>query len=578
MCGIAGITKPLSTNRYARVFSTLARRGPDGHDVWADDQVTLFHGRLAIIDVLARSNQPMVDSTGRYILVFNGEIYNYKVLREQFKAQYQFRTTSDTEVILAGYILHGHKIWSMLSGMFAAVIYDLDKEVILLARDHAGIKPLFYSTAGGALSFGSEMKSVFALNPELTAKDDIEPSRLNDYFVLGYIASPDTLYKRVNSLPRAHYAEYRLRDKNFSIKSYPPVVYGVTNPLETTLTTAVIEHLESDVPVALFFSGGIDSSLIAAILERQQRGLQAFSLSMPGRTADEDYGNKIAAHLGISIERSIFDQAAFDQSYAAVRTYLDVPLADVALFPTYFISSLAAAKYKVVLSGEGGDELFYGYRRQISLRHNRHSGQALLRAYLALPNHPGKGRVFVELAKRLDAAGYYISQGSPSLSTLGVTEYTKIHDLIDKLPQAIDIDKEFYLENMLLRKLDQMTMATSLEGRVPLLSPRLYPYSDQVGARDITDELATKRALKEVLRAYVPSELIDRPKSGFGFRPEVFMRENNQVYEDFTQAYWFLKAFDVPFTRHSRSIIWERFPGLALAATLLVRSIENQSV
>jgi asparagine synthase (glutamine-hydrolysing) len=577
MCGIAGTTEIVGQQAHERVLLTIAKRGPDGHGTWSDERVSLFHSRLSIIDVDARSNQPMLDPTGRCALIFNGEIYNYKQLRSEFASQYTFRTTSDTEVILAGYILYGHKIWSMLSGMFAVSLYDMEAEKIILARDHAGIKPLFYSQTDGVLTWGSEIKSIFALNPKQSPYDCIDPDRLADYFVLGYIPSPLTLYRHIFSLPRSTYAEYSLPDQSLVETEYTPIVFDTSVSIETSLQASVIEHLEADVPIGLFFSGGIDSSLLAVLLHKEGKQLQAFSLAMPGRTDDLEYSKKIADHLGLVVERTVFDQAAFDTSYEQVRAYVDVPLADVALFSVDVIAGLAAQQYKVVLSGEGGDELFYGYPRHHVLRHDRRRLSALLRAYLALPNHTGKGRVFQKLATAFDGVGYYIGILSPSLSSIDPKAYDRIYRQLSRVERLVDIDKEFYLENMLLRKLDSMTMANSLEGRVPLVSPRLYPYSSAINPATLEHAVDAKRLLKDTLRAYVPDNLIDRKKSGFGFSPGTFVKKNPLVRADFEQAFAFLSAHHISFTKRGIEQIWDTSPGLVLASILLVRTIENHS-
>ena len=576
MCGIAGTTKKSTTTEIARAHESMRLRGPDGPGSSVDDNVTLLHARLSIIDLHARSNQPMHDIEGEVSLVFNGEIFNYQELRNQFSGAYQFKTTSDTEVVLAGYKIHGNKIWGMLSGMFAAAVYDRVQNKVVLSRDHAGIKPLFYTVQNGVLSWASELKTLFQFDTTRAATDSICPERLADYFVLGYVPSPQTIYSDVFSVEKCTYLEYSLATKTYIVSPYTPITYSSGDSLAEILTLSVTEHLVADVPVSLFFSGGMDSSLLASILHAIGHETQAFTLLMPGRTEDHEFSKKIAAYLGMKNEYAVFDQSAFDVSYDAAMAYSDVPLGDLAIFPTHFVSALASKSYRVVLSGEGGDELFYGYPRHLVLQKNRTSAlRKMLEWYLACPRHVGKGKVFSEGAEMLDAASYYIATCSPSLTTLGVTEFHRIRDVIATTTDARDSDRDWYVENMLLRKLDTMTMANSIEGRVPLLSPRLFEYASQMPKEVLQGTSDLKKALKIELTKYLPLELIERKKTGFGFRPDTFVANNAQVRADFHDAYLFLKTFQIPLTQYDEDWLYMEKPGLVLACTILYRSITN---
>jgi asparagine synthase (glutamine-hydrolysing) len=576
MCGIAGTTKKATAEEIARAHRSMSLRGPDGPGEYFDERVTLLHARLSIIDLNERANQPMHDREGDISLVFNGEIFNYAELRKRFASAYQFKTTSDTEVVLAGYKLHGNKIWSMLSGMFAAAVYDRAENKIVLVRDHAGIKPLFYTIQGGVLSWASEMKTLFQFDTTKAAIDSIDRDRLADYFVLGYVPSPRTLYTDIYNVERSTYLEFSLDAKTSTMTPYAVITYGAQDSLEDILTMAVTEHLVADVPVSLFFSGGMDSSLLAAVLHKIGHQTQAFTLLMPGRAEDHEFSKKISNYLGLKNEYAEFDQVAFDQSYEAAMHYSDAPLADLALFPTYFVSAMASKSYRVVLSGEGGDELFYGYPRHLVLQNNRQSHlRKLLEFYLELPRHKAKGKIFTEIAKELDAASFYIATCSPSLTTLEGEEFVRVRDTLASTIDKKDLDRDWYLENMLLHKLDTMTMANSIEGRVPLLSPRLYEYNKTMSDVQLNSTADLKSALKKELLRFLPIELVERKKTGFGFRPDVFVAKNAQVRVDFHDAYAFLLSHDIPLTKYSEDWLFMEKPGLVLACVILYRSITN---
>ena len=576
MCGIAGTTKKASSFEIERAHRSMSMRGPDGPGEFVDDAVTLLHARLSIIDLNVRANQPIHDNDAKVSIVFNGEIYNYAELRKQFSLVYKFKTTSDTEVVLAGYILHGHKIWGMLSGMFAATLYDRNTHKIVLVRDHAGIKPLFYTLQSGVLSWASELKTLFQFDSTKSAINLLNVQRLEEYFVLGYVPSPLTIYDEIFCLEKCSYLEYDIETKKTSLSRYESIHYGNRETLDQIIIKSVTEHLVADVPVSLFFSGGMDSSLLASTLHYLGHETQAFSLHMPGRPLDYEFSQKISTYLGMKTEFALFDQTAFDTSYDKALEYIDVPVADVALFPTHFISALASKNFKVVLSGEGGDELFYGYPRQLVLQQNRKFHlRKLLLGYATLPRHKGKGKLFSKAAKTLDATMYYISQCSPSLTTVGTSELNRIATLLDSTTEKKNLDRDFYLENMLLRKLDMMTMANSIEGRVPLVSPRLFEYVATVQGQKLKNTSDLKRALKNELLKYLPFELVERKKTGFGFRPDSFIASNNQVKEDFHNAYTFLKTKEIPLTRYSENWIFSEKPGLVLACVILYRSIMN---
>lgn len=555
----------------------MRHRGPDGTGTFISDEVSAFHRRLSVIDLDRRSLQPMWNEAHTTAIIYNGEIYNYKELRRELEGEYTFRTTSDTEVLLHGYQKYGNGIWAKLSGMFAASVIDLAARKVVLARDHAGIKPLFYHFDGSALTWASEVQTLFSLLPKVTPELLLIPERLEEYFVLGYIPSPDTLYKDIHQVERSGILEYTFDTRKLTFAHFD-VAGGTQGSLHDTISHSVDAHLASDVPVGLFFSGGVDSSLVATFLKEQGKDLRSFSLVMPGRDEDHVFGTEIAKHLGMKVEHTLFDQAAFDEAYAAVTRAVDMPLSDIALLPTWYVSKQAAKEVKVVLSGEGGDELFFGYPRQRALRKARTIPvlSGMLEAYRRGPSHKGKGLVYQKLAAHLDPAGYYIASCSPAFRMLEGAAFRKVRErLMGHDP--LFYDRDFYLENMLLRKLDLMTMQHSLEGRVPLLAPALFGFSHTAAAafRKGNGEIL-KPSLKAVLEKHIPKALVHRKKSGFGFNPGILLQKSPQAMDDLRAACAFLRSHKVRLATDlmPEALVAER-PGAAFAAIMLHRSIIN---
>jgi asparagine synthase (glutamine-hydrolysing) len=392
-----------------------------------------------------------------------------------------------------------------------------------------------------------------------------------------------SLYRDVYQLERSSYLEFSVKSKTYTTTVFEPNDTAKNGSLGDILEQSVLEHLVADVPVGLFFSGGTDSSLIAAILKKHDHSLVTYSLEMPGRDTDREYSRRIGDFLGLDVQYSVFDQTAFDGSYYDVTRRIDIPLCDIGIFPTYYISQQAAKDVKVVLSGEGGDELFFGYKRHNVLKNKRrvHAlASKLLHVYQHSPNHPGKGLVYQHIAKHTDVTAYYMAVMSPALLAWDIHASSQAHKILEKSNSPLFYDRNFYLENMLLRKLDLMTMAHSLEGRVPLLSPQLVSYSNQHAAQEYRDDSSgiLKPALKTALEGYLPRGLVDREKSGFGFNPETFIRSSTIIRDDFLSAYDFLKQMNIAVATYDREWIFNHKPGLVLASILLHRSVINLNV
>jgi asparagine synthase (glutamine-hydrolysing) len=368
MCGIIGISEH---NEKVIKDSCLCfqYRGPDATSFFSDSHVTLGHHRLAILDLDPRSTQPMSDEDKKIWIVFNGEIYNFKELKEQLVSKYHFRTTSDTEVLIYAYKEWGMEMTKYIQGMFALAIYDSKKQKVILLRDHAGIKPLYYYEKDGLLIFASELKGVVKTLKEKNLPLSINKRAIDLYTVMGYIPSPYTMYNEIAKLPKSSYLEFDLKAKTSNHTTYVPNSVEVTTfeDYSKLIEKKVLEHLIADVPVGVFFSGGTDSSLIATILHKHNINLETFSIGIDYKSDDKKYFKLISDHLKLKSHVYSFDIPELDSVYEEVMTKMDEPTYDNSIFPTYFVSKKAAEKVKVVLSGEGGDEYFYGYPRSFQL-------------------------------------------------------------------------------------------------------------------------------------------------------------------------------------------------------------------
>lgn len=582
MCGIAGIIDSVADSFKEKALNTMHGRGPDGHGsiFFENESFLLLHSRLSILDLDDRSSQPMTDSTGRYYISFNGEIYNYKELKRELSKKYTFNTTSDTEVVLYGYIEYRELLWSKLSGIFALCIFDKSKGEILCARDYAGIKPLYYSIKDGKFAFASDMKTLSSVMGSSFKTSNLDTDSLKIFFTLGYVPSPKTIYTGVAKLEKSSVLTYSLKNKKLCIKRYEPYIRQTVNSqahLQSEIEKSIIEQTMSDVPVGLFFSGGTDSSLIASVLKKHDINLRTYSLKMPGRDEDFLYGNTISDYLKLDREVFIFNDDSFRDSYERVLGYVDEPISDVSIFPGDFISFMSSKEVKVVLSGEGGDELFFGYPRHKKLS-AKNIGLPFMQDLVDLvfdmsPVYKGKEFLYQKMSTYTDPASLYASVMSIGYER-DVPSFKKVVTLLRSLEiSPLYFDREMYLENNLLRKLDMNTMGNSVEGRVPLLSPVLYSES-----KNFIDEFINKNELKPILKSilstYIPDNMVYRQKSGFGFNLDDYL-SNDYVVKDLEDSLSFLQEEVGLFTNLSNEEIKKTNARFRLSVILAARSIIN---
>lgn len=550
MCGIFGyVGGPLPpTDMLRRALDTLSHRGPDSDGCWSDGPVFLGHRRLAIIDLDPRSNQPMFSGDGSVVLVFNGEIYNYQDLRKGL-SEYEFRTDSDTEVIIAAYLRWGVDFAKHLNGMFALGLYDARTKQLHLVRDRVGKKPLYYYHAGSTFAFASESRALSALVGD---KLTLDPVAVNSYFATGTVGGGRAIYREMRQvlpaqivtisidpalgeLRRKHY--WQLEPEHGAGTSEADLL----DELESLLSDAIRIRLRSDVPLGLLLSGGIDSSLIAALATKlRTEPLQTFSIGFRGTPADEaEHARKIAITYGtthVELESASEDQRALQDVLAS----LDEPFADSSAVPMYMVSRLARQRVTVALSGDGGDELFAGYghydyfawEHSVRERWPDWSRRLLGRIAMALPERQ-KVRSLRRLVHDEQVAGmaaYYSNfftyaeraallrggpiQPDPQPEAEILGRFIPGLDWIQNVCQA---DFQGYMVDDILVKVDRMSMLSSLEIRSPLLDYRIAEFAFRRVPSTLKRRQADKKyLLKQLARRHLPVDFDFKRKHGFG--------------------------------------------------------------
>ncbi|MDP3042916.1 MAG: asparagine synthase (glutamine-hydrolyzing) [bacterium] len=585
MCGIIGINEKNEKLIYDAADG-FKYRGPDASAFFSNDLVSFGHHRLAILDLDSRSVQPMSDIDENLWIVFNGEIYNFKEIRNKLNGKYEFRTNSDTEVLIYAYKEWGAGMHKHIQGMFAFAIYDKLNQKIFLMRDHAGIKPLYYYAKDGFFVFCSEIKGITKILRRKNIDVEIDDKSMDFYFVFGYIPSPFTLFKNIKKLQKSSYLEYDLTARAVAREKKYPVLYKkVDNKKEyiKLLEKKVLGHLIADVPVGVFFSGGTDSSIIASILHKYNIKLENFSIKIDYKTDDVKYFSKINNKLNIKSNVYDFDLKAFDSVYEEIMDKIDEPSYDNSIFPTYFVSKMASKKVKVVLSGEGGDEFFYGYPRSLILsklnNKNDYSITLLDRLFFYTPSFKSKNFIFERLFVLFKKpVSYYLLHMSPVRDLAALKSWKIVKDECKKRNvKPLAMDQEFYLENDLLRKIDFATSYASIEGRVPLLDVDIIKNSVLFESEKLEGDIL-KSFLKKILSLYLPKNLVYRSKSGFGLNMVYFFKKSKFLSTDLKQAIAFLKSrkINIPkfkFNNINRMI--EKYPHYCFALISLYKSIKN---
>ncbi|MDE2436748.1 MAG: amidotransferase 1, exosortase A system-associated [Sphingomonadales bacterium] len=561
MCGIAGIfhlstPKPVEPQRIERMCAAMAHRGPDGHGVWTAPGVGLGHRRLSIIDV-AGSPQPMASADGRAMLVFNGEIYNYRELREELRAAgAQFHTDGDSEVILAAWQRWGPDCLPRLHGMFAFAIYDCSARTLFLARDRLGVKPLFYAPlSDGSMAFASELKGLLA-HPLL--RREIDPLAIDDYLAWGYVPDHRSILQGVCKLAAGHSLLLR-HDAPLPVSTqWWDVSFGerrAAKPADLEaellhlLRQAVSSRMVADVPLGAFLSGGVDSSSVVALMAEAARDpVKTCSIGFDVAGLDESsYADEIARRFATDHRSRVVSPNDFDH-VDDLAAMFDEPFADASALPTWRVCQLAREAVTVALSGDGADEAMAGYRRHVfqfgedrirSLVPQSIRGPVLGALGAVYPKADWAPRPFRAKATLLSLSG---SSDQGYARAIGIVppehrdalyspDYCRLRgdyraeqpfvatmqraSARSGLDRAQYADLKFWLPGDILTKVDRTSMAVSLEAREPLLDHRLIEF-----AATLPESLRVRRGegkwlLKHTMRRYLPDEILYRPKQGF---------------------------------------------------------------
>jgi len=574
MCGIAGIwTRKGNVDHHRHDLSnavkSLNHRGPDDNGIWTNDSgVALGHSRLSILDLSTHGHQPMSSADRRYAMVFNGEVYNFNEIRLQLVTKgYSFAGSGDTGVILAAFQEWGDEAINRFIGMFAIALWDARQQTLTLIRDRVGVKPLYYGWDGNSLWFGSELK---ALREFKHWQAEIDTQAAGEFFQYGYISSSRSIYKNIHKLNPGHLLKLRLNGEP-EIKSYWSVSNNLSPPiqgsdedieaeLEELLISACNYRMVSDVPVGVYLSGGVDSSLVAAMLAgNKSQQINTFTIGFNENTHNESiWAKKVAAHLGTNHTEYIL---GVHEALDIARQWgdlFDEPFGDSSGIPTLLVSKLASQQVKVVLSADGGDELFSGYSvysdvigRHTSLSKIPYGFKTLSASALSaipitqLDNILSKSPLSVQRRgliirkiKRLRAILKNYSSGTlydAAISYWLPEEVSRLLGMYQPPRESIDNytgniaeqmclwDLHNYLPEDILTKIDRTTMAASIEGREPLLDHRLVEYAFRLPLHLRRGNLGPKHILKKILYKHVPQQLIDRPKQGFGIPLEKWL-------------------------------------------------------
>jgi len=562
MCGIVGFAGSNgSLSELEQAVNSLTHRGPDFRSTWQKEMVMLGHSRLSIIDLSAEANQPMCSVNKRYTVVFNGEIYNFKELIARH--QLLMQTHSDTEVILQLFEKLGADMVLEFNGMFAMAIYDQVTDELWLFRDRLGKKPLFYFVQGDTLVFASEIKALFEFSL-VKKQSGMDASSIGQFLQLGYIAEPHTFFKSIFKFPAASYAVWQ--SGKLQIKSYWSVEKSLSprtennyskalTDLDRLLNDSVEKRLISDVPLGIFLSGGVDSSIIAAMAQRQSnQAINTFSIGFPNKKYDESiHAQNVAKAIGTQHHQFMVTEADIIDQFESFFDMFDEPFSDSSGFPTAMVSQLAKSKVSVSLTGDGGDELFHGYgmylwanRLQNPLVNLLRKPSALVLEQLSPPykrvagllDYPNQShfkshvfsqeQYFFSLKELKNLSGNNSIQGSLDEGVVSPRHLTASEQ------QAI-FDIKYYLRDDLLVKADRASMKWSLELRSPFLDYRLVEWAINLNPDFKIQGRNQKVILKDLLHQYVDAKWFQRPKWGFSMPLDSWLKnELKPVLEYYT--------------------------------------------
>ena len=548
MCGILGGNN--SDWNYRKGIECMAHRGPDGIKIASTDGFTLAFARLAIIDLSSNGMQPMFSYDNKVGIVFNGEIYGYQKIRKILeKKGYRFRSTSDTEVVLNAYLEWGEKFITRIDGMFGMAIYDKRDGMVRLFRDRTGIKPLYYYYDGTNFGFASELKGI--VNMCSTVSFQVDNSAVYDYLNYIYIPEPKCYYKNVYKLLPGHRLVFDIHSGKIVKNSAYWKLYvnerqaserkqdDLIEELKYLIAESVKEQMIADVPVGTFLSGGVDSSIVTYEGHGINPQIETFSISFPQRRYNEvKYACRLASKYKIKLNTKLFDRNVFRKHYSKLKTWYDEPFADTSAFPTYTVSELAKEKVTVILTGDGGDEVFGGYDRYKAIwQKDRQKGpDNLLISFLYDRCCKNNTSWFWqdELDFLLRENTWTLQMGDREWrKRLGIDkDYDKFWALrqhyykdLPPMTRVQYLDLKTYLPGDILTKVDRASMAVSLETRVPLLSKRLIEFSFSLSEEDRLPDGILKGLLKKAYEEEIGKDILYRRKMGFVMSDSFFDSE-----------------------------------------------------
>lgn len=574
MCGFVGFTHNndlRANNNIKQMMDTIIHRGPDSMGYYVDQSIAYGFRRLSIIDCSDNGNQPFISEDKNIILVFNGEVYNYKDIKaELIKLGHQFQSETDSEVVLHGYIEYGMKILEKLRGMFAFSIYDKRHQTVYLVRDHFGIKPLYYTqhTTSKNLIFASEIKGILKHSDFVKVFND---EALKPYLMFQYSALDESFFKGVYKVEPGTYIKVCSgeisKHKYFDLKHETGVVESYEQMIHETLKKSVALHKQSDVKLGAFLSGGIDSSYIVALLKPDK----TFSVGFEAEEAifdETDLAAELSEQLNIKHYKKIITSEEFFNSIPKVQFHMDEPHANLSSVPLYFLSRLAKEHVTVVLSGEGADELFGGYdwykkskyltmyeKLPLGLRKNighlASKGKSnrvknfLIKASIPVEkSFIGQAKVFSpEDLKDLLKPKYQLGPCSRAVTKI---HYKEVKDS-DDLTKMQYLDMKQWLPGDILQKADKMSMAHSIELRVPYLDKEVYQIASRIPSVKRLNHLETKIPLRNASKKVLPKDWANRKKVGFPVPIKYWLREERyfQMMQAVFSEPWLEEFFNV---------------------------------
>jgi asparagine synthase (glutamine-hydrolysing) len=579
MCGILGqLSKTLIDKKdFKTNLLKLSHRGPDDYGIYLDDNIALGQTRLSIIDLSREGHQPMISSCGNYIIIYNGEVYNFEEIKKELLSKnYQFHSHTDTEVILNGYIEYREKIVDKLNGMFAFSIYDKTTKKLFLARDRSGIKPLYYFKNSENFIYSSELKTLKGYSSGINFDAKIL------FLLLGYIPEPFTIYKDISMFPAGHYGYYK--DNRLEIFKYDEYQYKpkikkpykeIVSDVNELFHASIKRHLISDAPIGTFLSGGLDSSAITAVAAKYKNNLQTLSLVFEDKELSEEYyQDLVVKKYNTKHTKYLINEELFLNTINDFFNSMEQPTIDG--LNTFFVSKAAKESgLTTVLSGVGGDEIFYGYpsfKDGKTLKFLSKIPYSIIKIF----EYSNKYKK-LELLKAEKELAYYLPKRAlftpTEIAEILNIEKSKVYNLIFELWKTYNssyinqiedkissYELNMYMKNQLLRDTDLFGMANSLEIRVPFLDKELVDYVLRIEPKEKFG-IYNKQILADISKEILPIEIFDRPKMGFVLPFEGWFRKNIDKFDI---------QKDIKEKFKNKQITWARF-----WATLIIKKYEG---